>query len=114
MSANHQFPGNSNARTPLNSCMVDSLIGSQQDEVLHHEWVIFRHLIKHLADKTLNPLAVIEGFLTLLKEGDDQVCIDLLIREAESVHLVWQKLIAISQNNLYDTRTSPLDLFPNE
>ncbi|WDL95919.1 PAS domain-containing protein [Alicyclobacillus sp. ALC3] len=62
------------------------------------EWKTIRNFIGHLADKTLNPLTTIEGFLTLLKEGSDEVNIDVLLNEAKSIQQVWSQIIDITQN----------------
>ena len=63
-----------------------------------HEWKTIRNFIGHLADKTLNPLTTIEGFLTLLKEGSDEVNIDVLLNEAKSIQQVWSQIIDMTQN----------------
>lgn len=79
-------------------------------ENVNHEWKIFRTLIDHLADKTLNPLAIIEGFLQLLKEGHEEINIDLLLHEASEIQQVWQQLIAMTQTNELPTHTSPMNI----
>lgn len=81
---------------------------------INHEWTIFRQLIQHLADKTLNPLTVIEGFLTLLKEGDDKVSIDLLLQEVDSIHQTWQRLISFSQDRMPNPDISFQNLFSED
>lgn len=87
----------------------------QEVENVNHEWKILKMLIGHLADKTLNPLAVIEGFLTLLKEGSEEVSIDLLLREATSIRRVWNKVISVSREaDFNDVEKSPLDVLPNK
>lgn len=75
-----------------------------------HEWKIIRNFIGHLADKTLNPLTTIEGFLMLLKEGANDVNIDMLLDEAKSIQRIWSQTIDISQNTNTSTRANE-DLF---
>jgi len=80
---------------------------------VNQEWKIFRSMISHLSDKTLNPLTVIEGFLTLLK-GGEKISPDLLLREAKSFDIVWGKLISFSRRELSETWDSPLSLISKE
>jgi PAS domain S-box-containing protein len=78
----------------------------------NQEWHIFRKLIGHLADKTLNPLSVIEGFLDLQKEGA-AISPELLLHEAKSINDAWLRLILQSQDRR-QSAPSPLSLFGND
>ncbi|WP_198850512.1 PAS domain S-box protein [Alicyclobacillus sp. SO9] len=82
----------------------------QELQNLNREWGIFRELVGHLADKTLNPLTVIRGFLELLKEGSD-VSVDLLLQEAKAIDDAWNRLIELSQRDMSDSKGSPLRFF---
>lgn len=46
---------------------------------------VFRSLVSELADRTLNPLSTITGYLQLMKENPTSIPVDLLSKEAECI-----------------------------
>ena len=78
------------------------------------EWKVIRMLVGNLADKTLNPLAVIDGFLTLLKQQDKNSIVDLLLREANSIQCIWEKLIACTHDQPENVERTLKGIFLDE
>lgn len=82
----------------------------QELQTLAREAKLFQAIVAKVADKTLNPLTTIEGYLKFSRDGDTPIPSDLLLDEVDSIKSMMSELIHValhsSSANLEDFKRS--------